>query len=363
MTIKLDVALWIDDLSQVSAAAQAAERLGFNALWTSDTNHNPLFPLVLAAEHTQKIQLGTCIVVAFARSPMDLAYQAWDLARYSRGRFILGLGTQVPAHITRRFGMEWKKPAAEALREYVGALRAIWHAWQTGERLNYRGRFYKLTLMAPFFDPGPHDYPEIPIYTAGVNLRMCRLAGEVSDGFHVHPFHTRRYLQEVVLPVITEGTASAGREPGDLDISSAIFVAAGDSQAEIDAAVEFVRQQTAFYASTPSYAAVMDLHGWSDVREKLSRLAIRKRWDEMGALISDEMVDEFAIICSWSELPGKIREKYEGLLDRVTLYTLFSPTEDQERWANICAAFSYWTLDDANRLGQDRVSKWTLKIE
>jgi probable F420-dependent oxidoreductase len=193
--------------------------------------------------------------------------------------------------------------------------------------------------MAPFFDPGPQDYPEIPIYTAGVNLRMCRLAGEVSDGFHVHPFHTRRYLQEVVLPAIGEGAASAGRTVSDIAISSAIFVAAGDTQAEIDTGVAFARQQVAFYASTPSYARVMDLHGWSDVREQLSHLAVRKRWDEMGALTSDEMVNEFAIVCSWRELPHKIQEKYAGLLERVTLYTPFNPTQDQERWANICAAF------------------------
>jgi len=170
--MKIDVALWINDLSQVRTVAQAAEKLGFDTLWTSDTNHNPLFPLVLAAEHTHRLHLGTSIVVAFARSPMDLAYQAWDLARFSRGRFVLGLGTQVPAHITRRFGMEWRTPAADHLKEYVEALRAIWHAWQTGERLNFRGQFYKLTLMAPFFDPGPHDYPKVPVYTAGVNVRM-----------------------------------------------------------------------------------------------------------------------------------------------------------------------------------------------
>lgn len=335
--MKIDVALWVDDLDQVPAAAQTAERLGFSTLWTGDVNHNPLFPLVLAAEHTEKIQLGTSILVAFARSPMDVAYQAWDLARYSRGRFILGLGTQVSAHITRRFGMDWKTPAADALREYIGALRAIWYSWQTGERLNFRGRFYKLTLMSPFFDPGPHDFPEVPIYTAGVNLRMCRLAGEISDGFHVHPFHTRRYLEEAVLKAIAEGAVRADRELSDVDISSAIFVAAGDSQAEIDTAVEFARQQVAFYASTPSYAPVMDLHGWSEVREKLSRLAARKRWDEMGALITDEMVTEFAIICSWKELPEKIHGKYEGLLDRVTLYPPFDPRQDQERWAMICA--------------------------
>jgi probable F420-dependent oxidoreductase len=337
--MKIDVVLWVDDLGQVPPAACAAEELGFNVLWTGDVNHNPLFPLVLAAEHTQHIHLGTSILVAFARSPMDVAYQAWDLARFSQGRFILGLGTQVPMHITRRFGMDWKKPAADALREYVGALRAIWHSWQTGERLNFRGKFYKITLMAPFFDPGPHEYPTVPIYTAGVNLRMCQLAGEISDGFHVHPFHTHRYLQDVVLKAVAEGAASAGRQLNDIDVSSTIFVAAGDSQSEIDGAVAFVRQQVAFYGSTPSYAPVMDLHGWSDVREKLSRLAVRKRWDDMSALITDDMVAEFAIICSWSELPKKIREKYEGVLDRVTLYRPFDPTQDQERWAEICAAF------------------------
>ena len=337
--MKLDVALWTDDLSAVPAAAQAAEQLGFGCLWTSDTSHNPLFPLVLAAEHTRHIQLGTSILVAFARSPMDVAYQAWDLARYSQGRFLLGLGTQVSAHITRRFGMEWRTPAVDHLREYVQALRHVWHSWQTGERLNFRGRFYKLTLMAPLFNPGPHDYPHIPIYTAGVNLGMCRLAGEVADGFHVHPFHTRRYLQEVVRPAIAQGAERAGRSLGEVELSSAIFVAAGDSQAEIDTGIAFVRQQVAFYASTPSYAAVMDLHGWGDVRERLSRLAARKRWGEMGALVSDEMVAEFAIICPWRELPDRIRAKYEGLLDRVTLYTPFNPTQDQERWAEICAAF------------------------
>jgi probable F420-dependent oxidoreductase len=346
--MKLDVALWVQDLGQVPVAAQTAEKIGFGALWTSDTNHNPLFPHVLAAEHTQRLQLGTSIVVAFARSPMDLAYQAWDLARYSRGRFLLGLGTQVPAHITRRFGMEWKTPAVEHLREYIAALRAIWHAWQTGERLNFRGDFYKLTLMAPFFDPGPHDYPAIPIYTAGVNLRMCRLAGEVSDGFHVHPFHTRRYLQEVILPAIAEGATSTGRALSDVDVSSAIFVAAGDDQAELDTAIAFVRQQVSFYASTPSYAPVMDLHGWSDVREELSRLAVRKRWDEMAALVTDEMVAEFAIICTWNELPGRIDKKYGSLLDRVTLYQPFDPRQDQERWAGVCTSVLSQAKGSAN---------------
>lgn len=334
--MKFDASLWVDDLRQAPATAQAAEALGFDAIWTSDTAHNPFFPLVLAAEHTERLRLGTAIVVAFARSPMDVAYQAWDLQKLSEGRLLLGVGTQVKSHIERRFGMTWRTPADAHLRDYIGALRAIWQAWQTGERLNYRGDFYKLTLMTPFFAPGPIEHPAIPIYTAGVNERMCRLAGEVSDGFHAHPFHTRRYLQEVVIPEIEQGAGSAGRSRAEIAISSAVFVATGSNQTEIDAAVANVRQQVSFYASTPDYAAVMDLHGWGGVREELSKLASRKQWAEMPGLINDEMVETFAIVCPPGELAGRLREKYTGLLDRVTLYVPFDPTQ-RERWQALLA--------------------------
>lgn len=337
--MKIDVSLWVDDMHKIAGAAKAADELGFGALWTSDTAHNPHFPLVLAAEHSKRIQLGTAIVVAFARSPMDVAYQAWDLARYSQGRYLLGLGTQVKGHIERRFGMEWRTPAADHMRDYIAALRAIWHSWQSGERLNHRGDFYKLTLMSPFFDPGPNEFPTIPIYTAGVNEQMCRLAGEVSDGFHAHPFHTRRYLTDVVLPAIDAGAASAGRSRADVDISSAIFVVAGDNSKEINAGLMQVGQQAAFYASTPTYAPVMDLHSWGGIREELSSLAARKRWDLIPSLVTEEMVNEFAIVSSWDDLPARIHEKYDGILDRVTLYIPFDPSQNVERWAKICGAF------------------------
>jgi probable F420-dependent oxidoreductase len=336
--MKLDASLWVDSLAEVPAAARAADELGFGAIWTSDTAHNPLFPLVLAAEHTQRIQLGTAIVVAFARSPMDVAYQAWDLAKFSQGRLLLGLGTQVSAHIERRFGMTWRTPAVDHMREYVQALRAIWQSWQTGEKLNVRGEFYKLTLMTPFFDPGKIDHPHIPIYTAGVNEKMCKLAGEVSDGFHAHPFHTRKYLQEVVRPAIQAGAQEAGRSLGDVDVSSAIFVATGMNQEQFNGALAYVRQQVAFYASTPTYAPVMDLHGWSETREELSRLAARKEWAAMPGLITDEMVHAFAIVCEPQDLADKIHEKYDGVLDRVTLYVPFDPRENYAMWAGICGA-------------------------
>lgn len=339
--MKFDVALWVDNLIEVPTIARAAEKVGFNALWTSDTNHNPIMPLVLAAEHTRQVMLGTAILVAFARSPMDVAYQAWDLAQFSRGRFLLGLGTQVPAHIRRRFSMAWMQPSVDALRDYIGALRAIWQAWQRGERLNYRGRFYTHTLMSPFFNPGSHDYPDIPIYTAGVNRRMCQLAGEVSNGFHVHPFHTRRYLEELVQPAIATGAELAGRELSEIEMSSAILIASGESQVEIDNMAQAMRQQIAFYASTPSYAAVMSLHGWDEERQALSKLASRQSWSEMPALISDEMLEAFAIICPWDELAQQIRTKYDGLLDRVTLYLPFDPRQDQQRWSGLCKALQH----------------------
>lgn len=337
--LKLDAALWLDRLEDVPAAARAAEAIGLDTLWTSDTSHSPFLPLALAAEHTEHLRLGTAIVVAFARSPMDVAYQAWDLARYSRNRFVLGLGTQVSAHITRRFGMPWPDSPVDAMREYVAAVRAIWHTWQTGERLNFRGRFHKLTLMTPFFDPGPNPGGEIPIYTAGVNRGMCRLAGEIGDGFHVHPLHTRRYLTEVVRPAVQDGAQQAGRDAGAVEMSGGVFVAVGDDQPALDAGIEGVRRQVAFYGSTPAYAAVMDLHGWSEAHAVLGRLAARKQWDEMPALVSDEMVETFAVIGAWNDVPRLLQSKYAGLLDRVTPYLRFEPPVDIERWRALAAAF------------------------
>lgn len=332
--MKIDASFWIDDLHTAAQTAQAAEDLGIDALWTSDVGHNPLFPLVLAAAQTSRIELGTAILVAFARSPMDVAYQAWDLAKLSRGRFLLGLGTQVSAHIERRFGMPWRPPADDHMRDYIAALRSIWQSWQSGERLNHRGDFYKLTLMTPFFNPGPIDHPYIRIYTAGVNERMCRLAGEISDGFHAHPFHTRRYLDEVVIPALEAGARRANRRRADVAVSSAIFVATGATQEAMDRAVASLRQQISFYASTPDYAAVMDLHGWDGVRQRLSALASQKRWQEMPALISDEMLEHFAIVCKPQDLAREIGRKYEGLLDRVTPYAPFN-ANDTALWASL----------------------------
>jgi probable F420-dependent oxidoreductase len=308
--------------------------MGFNTLWSAETVHDPFLPGPLVAEHTQKLKFGTAIAVSFGRSPATMAYTAWDLAQTSRGRFILGLGTQVRAHIERRFGLPWPDSPLDKLREQVAAIRAFWKTWQTGERLNYRAEYYQLTLMSPFFNPGPIDFPEIPIYIAGVNSGMARLAGEVADGFLVHPFHSPRYLQEVILPAIEHGTSKTGRTRDAVSVSVTAFIITSSEERES------ARQQIAFYASTPSYRAVMALHGWQQEAESLSALASRAKWGEMPGLVSDEMLDVFATFATQDELPTALLNRYKGLADRLTLYIPFVPGERDAFWYNLIKAWS-----------------------
>ncbi len=316
-------------LAQVTPIARAAEALGFHALWTSETQHDPFFPCILIAEHTQRLHMGTAIAVSFARSPATLAYKAWDLAQYSQGRFILGLGTQVKAHIERRFGMPWPESPVGKLREQILAIRAFWQSWQTGTPLNVRGEYYRLTLMSPFFNPGPIEHPSIPIYIAGVNTGLARLAGETCQGFHVHPFHSLRYLREVILPAIEEGLRRADRQRQEIQISVTAFVATNEQEKA------FARSQIAFYASTPSYHSVMALYGWQDLAARLSAHAARGEWGEMPALISDEMLNEFCLIAPEADLAAALRERYQGLADRLTLYTPFIPGEKDAFWSRL----------------------------
>lgn len=313
-------------LSSMPAIARAAEAMGFNALWSSETMHDPFLPGTLIAEYTRRLKFGTSIAVSFARSPTTMAYTAWDLAQTSQGRFILGLGTQVKAHIERRFGMPWPESPMNKLRQQIGAMRAVWQTWQTGEKLKYHSDYYKLTLMTPFFNPGPIDHPQIPIYVAGVNTGMARVAGEVADGFLVHPFHSARYLREVILPAIESGAINAGRSRDEIAVSVTAFVITDADEKE------FARQQIAFYASTPSYRPVMRLYGWEQVAEELSSLAARKKWADMPDLISDEMLAEFATIADKDDLPGALLNRYQDLADRLTLYTPFIPAERDSFW-------------------------------
>ena len=327
----IDASLPPTSLAHIPSIAKAAEALGFSALWSTETMHDPFLPGALVAEHTQTLGFGTAVAIAFARSPATLAYTAWDLAQASGGRFILGLGTQVKAHIERRFGMPWPESVVDKLREQIGALHAFWNTWQTGEPLNFRGEYYRLSLMSPFFNPGPIETPHIPIYIAGVNTGLGRLAGEVADGFLVHPFHTPRYLNEVMFPAIEQGLAKSGRSRENVNISVTAFVVTSAEDSE------FVRQQIAFYASTPSYRSVMALHGWDAEAEQLSALAARGKWGEMPGLIDNEMLGTFATVVDASELTAALSERYGGVADRLALYLPFIPGERDAFWKKFLA--------------------------
>ncbi len=324
--MKFDVNIFPTDLNGAGDLAREVEEHGFDGLWTSETGHNPFFPLTHAAAVTRRISLGTAVAIAFPRSPMVMAQTAWDLAGQSDGRFILGLGTQVKAHITKRFSTGWTPPVPR-LREYIESLRAIWATFQTNAPLRYVGEQYRFTLMTPFFTPGPIKTPDIPIYIAGVNDGLCRLAGELCQGFHVHPFHSVRYLKELIIPNIERGAAKAGRTRADCALTCAIFVVTGKNAEEIQNNSTFVRSQIAFYASTPSYSPVMEKHGWLDLHQQLNAMSREGRWFEMGALISDDMLREFAVIAPVDELAHAVRERYTGLLDRVGYYFPFVPGE------------------------------------
>ncbi|MGQ0849185.1 MAG: TIGR03617 family F420-dependent LLM class oxidoreductase [Actinomycetota bacterium] len=316
-------------LSGVDAAAHRAAELGYDGFFTAETVHNPFLPLALAANADPHLILGTAIAVAFPRSPMITASIAWDLAAASSGRFILGLGTQVKAHIVRRFAGEWLPPGPR-MRDYLLALRAIFATFQNSEPLKYEGEFYRLSLMTPFFNPGPIDHPDVPLAIAGVGPYMARLAGEMCQGFHVHPFHTVKYLDEVVLPKIREGADAAGRTMADIDLITTVFVVTGRDQAEIEQAMEPTKAQIAFYASTPDYSAVNELHGW-DVSEQLRTMSRRGEWTEMAALITDEMVAEVAVVAPIDSLGAAITQRYGDRVQRVGYYTLLGqPWNDEE---------------------------------
>ncbi|MCL4251473.1 MAG: TIGR03617 family F420-dependent LLM class oxidoreductase [Anaerolineae bacterium] len=338
--MKFDVTIFPTDLNRAGSWAQAVETMGFHALWTAETAHNPFLPLTHAAAQTSRIELGTAIAVAFPRSPMITAQIAWDLAAQSNGRFILGLGTQVKAHITKRFGIPWAAPVPR-LREYIEAMRAIWQTWQTGAPLRYRGEHYRFSLMTPFFSPGPIENPAIPIYIAGVNEGLCKLAGELCQGFHVHPLHTTRYLREVLIPAIDAGAQSAGRTRADLQLTCALFVATGRNKDEIRASTAAIKTQIAFYASTPSYRPVLDLHGWGDLQERLALMARTGQWAAMGDQISDDIVGEFAVIAPMDELAQAVRARYDELLDRVGYYLPFEPDDVDKSaiWRNAAEVF------------------------
>lgn len=336
--MRIDYYLPDGHLAQVPTQAARAKAIGYDGIFTPDTSHDPFLRIATAASAARGLEFGTAVTVAFARSPMVVAQSAWDLAALTEGRFLLGLGTQIRAHIERRFSMPWGAPARR-MSEYVRSLRAIWNTWQNGVPLRFRGEFYSFTLMTPFFDPGPIKYPEIPIYIAGVGPYMSRLAGEMCDGYHVHPFHTVRYLREVTLPAMGQGARQAGRLMDDIDIASMVMVVTGRNSKEMAATRARVRQQIAFYASTPAYRKVLDVHGW-DFGPRLTAMSKRGQWGKMADTISDEVLAEVAVEAPIDGLGDAVRSRYENVLDRIGFYALGKEGSGirDEDWAGIVSA-------------------------
>ena len=293
------------DIPSIAAQAVRIEELGFDGLTTPEAGHDPFLPLVIAAEHTKTIALGTNVAIAFPRSPTITAQVAWDLQQLSGGRFQLGLGTQVKAHVERRYAASWTRAPGPRLREYLECLNAIWKTFQTGEKPTFKGEEYQFTLMNPFFNPGPIDHPHVPVHLAAVNPYMARLAGEMCDGLRLHPIATFRFAREVVIPAIQEGAEKAGRSFDEIDMIGAPFLAIAKDESGVEAAKQDLKQHISFYASTPTYHSVLKFHGWEEAGDKLHRMSREGRWKEMPSVISDEMLKEWAIIGTADEFAAR----------------------------------------------------------
>ena len=326
------------DLRKVPESAKELESAGYSGAWTAETAHDPFFPLLIGAEHTSTLELGTSIAVAFARNPMTLANIGWDLQTFSKGRFMLGLGSQIKPHITKRFSMEWSHPAAR-MREMILAMRAIWDCWQNGTTLNFRGDFYTHTLMTPFFTPAASDlegFGPPKIFLAGVGEKMTEVAGEVCDGFLCHGFTTEKYLREVTIPALARGREKAGKTMDGFEIVGPSFVVTGSNEKEMDAAATGTRQQIAFYGSTPAYRGVLELHGWGGLQDELNLLSKEGKWAEMGRLIDDEILNTFAVVGEPDRVAPELHTRYGDVIQRISFYAPYK--SDPERWLPVIDA-------------------------
>ena len=320
-------------VDRVPADAEVVEALGYDGLVLTETKEDPFVVMALAAATTSRIRLTTAVAIAFPRSPTVTALTAWTLQRASRGRFVLGLGTQVKGHIERRYGLEWSAPGPW-IDEYVRAVRAVWDTWQRRVPLDFQGEHYRLDLMNPLFDPGPIEWPDIPVHLAAVNPHMARVAGRVADGVRPHPICTRRYLEEVLCPAVERGRQEAGRSPSPFEVVASPLIATGPDQATVERRVADVRARISFYASTRTYRAVFDTHGWGDVAERLSVLSRRQQWDEMEGHVTDEMVDTIAVVGTHDEIPAQVRRRYSGVCTGVE----FSIPVDSPQQGELLAA-------------------------
>ncbi len=334
-TVKVYTTAPLEDPRDVAATFERLEAIGYDGGFTFEAKHDPFLPLVLAADRTRHLRLGTAIAIAFARSPMNLANLAYGLQSLSGGRFVLGLGSQVRPHILHRFSMPWSKPAAR-MREIVLAIRAIFDAWEGVADLDFRGEFYRHTLMIPAFDPGPNPFGPPPILTAGFGPLMTQVAGEVADGFIAHPFNTRKSLLENTLPALEMGLAKSGRRRDQFEIVCATLVVTADREEDMQRALLAARKQLAFYGSTPAYRGTLDCHGWGDLQPELNRLSKVGRWDDMAELIDDEILGSIAVVGERHEIAPALAQRLGGIADGVSLTHNRAP--DPELWADVVAA-------------------------
>ena len=328
--MKVDAPIYSFDNPE--ADVRRLEAKGYSGAFTFEGPHDPFFPLLLAARASDRIELYTAVAIGFSRNPMILANIGWDLQQLSKGRFILGLGTQIKPHIERRFSMPWSHPAAR-MREMVLAIKEIWRCWQTRERLDFRGEFYQHTLMTPAFSPSPSEFAGPPIFLAGVGPRMTEVAGEVADGFFVHPFNTLESLRRLSDPALERGLAASGRPRKAIEVSSQLMICSGTSDEEIERVRESTRGQIAFYGSTPAYRPVLDVHGWGELQPTLNRMSKEGKWTEMAGLINDEILEAIAVCGPMKDVARKVRARCDGKVDRVSLVGHW--TKDPDIWDDV----------------------------
>jgi probable F420-dependent oxidoreductase len=333
--MQVETTIIASNIAGYAEQARRLEEIGYDSVVTPEAGHDPFLPLMTVAEHTERMKFGTAVAIAFPRSPMVTAQIAWDLQRFSNGRFILGLGTQVKGHNERRYSTAWPSPPGPRLRDYILTMKAIFKTFQSNERPAYSGPHYQFTLMSPFFNPGANPDGHVPIYISAVNRYNCRLVGEVCDGIRLHGFNTVKYTKDVIMPAIEEGAKKAGRSMSEIDIVGGAFVITGETEEEVERAKAPVRQQLSFYASTRVYHPVLEVHGWQETGERLFRLSMEGKWPEMAQGITDEMLEEFAIIGTYDELVPKIKERYAGLVTTLDFGFGVRTPEQHERLAFI----------------------------
>ncbi|MFN3231010.1 MAG: TIGR03617 family F420-dependent LLM class oxidoreductase [Alphaproteobacteria bacterium] len=324
------------DIASVPHDAALVEALGYDGLMVEETKDDPFAVMALAAQATHRLSLGTAVAIAFARSPTVTAMSAWTIQKLSQGRFTLGLGPQVKGHIERRYGMNWSA-AGPWMRDYVGAVRAVWRSWQSGERLAFESEHYNLSLMVPLFNPGAVDHPDIPIHLAAVNPVMCRVAGEVADGMRPHPVCTRHYIESVMLPKAREGAARAGRALDDFAVCMKPLIATAADEEALQAKIRDVRARVAFYASTPAYRRCFDVHGLGELARDLSVLSKAQRWEEMPDLIDDATLNLYAAIGTYDQIAGRLRERYGGIVTNVEFSIPVATPADHDQLAQLVA--------------------------